>query len=469
MTSGTPRHNPLSVELRRSPYLPWNHCKPALSPLTARHSLKKIISGFLRRPALITGIALSLFIAGLESLLLWLRGPQVDDLHSLLGQAVIWIANQFTTAPSLNSAGSGRIDLTHVLFFYSYALFSLGFAVLLWLRTRQVNLLQADPPATTWDMALLLLQMGTGLAVNSAFLYIIAAELAFIYPLRKGVQCLLAQILLHAALNIWSAVAVIGTDGNMRIFLLYQAAELVLQIMLFAACHISVLERRGRLQLAKANAELLATQSLLTETVRVSERMRIARDLHDIVGHHLTALNLHLHLALRQQEEARQESLNVSSELAGSLLAEVRNIVARERREQDIDLRQALERLCAGIPRPEIQLSFTGALKLHTPVIAHTLFCCIQEAISNAMRHSQATSMRIELIATNTNGNDTGKKCVQVLIQDNGTGSRQLKEGHGLQGMRERIAELGGSLNTMSPPGTGFMLEITIPNERTLV
>lgn len=424
--------------------------------------MKKVILRFTRHRAVIAGIALSLFIAGLESLLLWLRGAQPDDMHSLLGQTVIWIATQFSPAPSLTRAGSDRNELIHSLFFYSYTLCSLAFAVLLWLRTRHVHLLAADKPARVADTILLLLQLAIGLGVNSAFLYIVAAELAFLYPLRKSLLWLLTQILLHAGIAIWSAAAVIDTDANMRIFLLYQGGELVLQIMVFAACHVSVLERRGRLQLAKANAELLATQSLLTETVRVSERMRIARNLHDIVGHHLTALNLHLNLALRQTDEARLESLNLSSELAGSLLAEVRDIVSKERREQDIDLRHALESLCAGIPQPKIQLSFTGALKLHTPASAHTLFCCIQEAISNTMRHSLATDMRIDL-TSNENG-----KTVQVLIHDNGQGCQQLKEGNGLQGMRERIAELGGSLLAMNHPEAGFMLKINIPNERTL-
>ncbi|MFZ6872395.1 sensor histidine kinase [Undibacterium sp. Di27W] len=424
--------------------------------------MRNLIHHIRRNRYIFAGIALSLFITGLESLLLWLRGPQVDDMRSLLGQSVIWIAGQFTKPPSLTSAGSDRNDLIYHLFFYSYTLLSLGFSVLLWLVCRGVNLLLTDQRTKSRDTVLLLLQLLIACSVNSAFLYIVAAELACIYPLRKSLLWLLAQMLLHAGIAIWSASAIISANENMKIFLLYQGAELVLQIMVFAACHVSILERRGRLQLAKTNAELLATQSLLTETVRVSERMRIARDLHDIVGHHLTALNLHLNLALRQTEEARLESLNLSSELAGSLLAEVRDIVGKERREQDIDLRHALESLCAGIPQPEIQLSFTGALKLHTPASAHTLFCCIQEAISNTMRHSLATHMRINLTSIESG------KTIQVLMHDNGQGCQQLKEGNGLQGMRERIAELGGSLLAMNHPEAGFMLKINIPNERTL-
>lgn len=424
--------------------------------------MKKVILRFAPHRAVIAGVALSLFIAGLESLLLWLRGAQADDMHSLLGQAVIWIAKQVTPAPSMTKAGSDRNDLIYSLFFYSYMLFSLGFAVLLWLRTRHVRLLAADKPGKAADTIWLLLQLAIGLVVNSTFLYIVAAELAFLYRLRKSLLWLLPLMLLHSGIAICSAATIIDTDVNMRIFLLYQGGELVLQTMVFAACNLSVRERRGRLQLAKANAELLATQSLLTETVRVSERMRIARDLHDVVGHHLTALKLHLSLALRQTEAARLESLTLSSELAGSLLAEVRDIVDKERREQDIDLRHALESLCAGIPQPKIQLNFTGSLKLRTPANAHTLFCCIQEAISNTMRHSLATHMGIGLCA------DGSEETIQVLIHDNGQGCQQLKEGNGLQGMRERIAELGGSLLAMNHPETGFMLEINIPNKRTL-
>lgn len=430
--------------------------------------MRNVIHWFLSQRFAIVGTALTLFVVGLESLLLWIRGPQADDMHGLLGQLVIWIASQFTAAPTLSRAGSDRSDLIYSLFFYSYTLLSIGFAALLWLCTRHVNLLLTDRPVSFKAVVLLLLQLSVGLCVNSAFLYLIAIELAFIFPPRKALLWLVAQILLYAGIAVWSASIVIGTDANMKIFLLYLGGELFLQIMVFAASYLSILERRGRLQLAKANAELLATQSLLTETVRVSERMRIARDLHDVVGHHLTALNLHLNLALRQTEKARLDTLNLSTELAGSLLAEVRDIVGKERNDQDIDLRHALESLCAGIPQPDINLSFPETLKLHTPASAHTLFCCIQEAISNAMRHSLASKMSIDIRSTDVEKNGFNQKWIQVLIQDNGIGCKQLKEGNGLQGMRERIAELGGSILAMNHPEAGFMLTISIPNERKL-
>ena len=167
--------------------------------------MKKVILRFAPHRAVIAGVALSLFIAGLESLLLWLRGAQADDMHSLLGQAVIWIAKQVTPAPSMTKAGSDRNDLIYSLFFYSYMLFSLGFAVLLWLRTRHVRLLAADKPGKAADTIWLLLQLAIGLVVNSTFLYIVAAELAFLYRLRKSLLWLLPLMLLHSGIAICSA------------------------------------------------------------------------------------------------------------------------------------------------------------------------------------------------------------------------------------------------------------------------
>jgi two-component system sensor histidine kinase DesK len=253
-------------------------------------------------------------------------------------------------------------------------------------------------------------------------------------------------------------LVVFSMTSNDRRFL-YAAfivgTEAVMQCVIAAVVHIGLRERRGRIALAAANAELRATQALLADTVAASERLRIARDLHDVAGHHLTALKLHLDLATRQAGAQAPTSLATASELASSLLAEVRVLVSTERHERHIDLAGALTTLCAGIPSPRITLNVEPQLTIDSAAVAHAVFCSVQEAISNAMRHSQASSMTITLRRA-----EPGE--VAVEIEDNGRGSKSA-EGNGLRGMRERLAQVGGKLIAANGSAGGFTLSLRLP------
>jgi signal transduction histidine kinase len=189
--------------------------------------------------------------------------------------------------------------------------------------------------------------------------------------------------------------------------------------------------------------------------VRDSERLRIARDLHDSVGHHLTALKLHLDLAVRQSSEPVPASLRTSSELAGALLAEVRTVVSAERGARRIDLRHALATLCAGIPTPRIALLMDDSFAIASPALAHALFRCAQEAISNAVRHAGAATMTIEIAR---HGDE-----LTMRVADDGRGSRKAGEGNGLRGMRERLALLGGHLQAGDRQPRGYAIQVTLP------
>ena len=170
------------------------------------------------------------------------------------------------------------------------------------------------------------------------------------------------------------------------------------------------------------------------------------------MGHHLTALNLHLELALRQTEGKAGKSLQTSRQLADDLLESVRTLVGAERRDQPVNLREALQRLCSGIPAPEIVLNVDEGLEIDPPPAAHALFCCVQEAITNTVRHAGASVMTIDIRRVDDR--------VVVAISDNGRGSLGSAEGNGLRGMRERLAQQGGGLNAGNLPGRGFGLDM---------
>lgn len=303
--------------------------------------------------------------------------------------------------------------------------------------------------------ALIVAQLLIGLCCDSVlFNTLVAGQLAVLMPLRRGLACLAVQIVAGLAIDVYLIVTVLADRAASWGVLIDCILEYVVQAMGFGAAYLVGLERRSRLTIAASHAELLATQSMLGDMMRASERVRIARDLHDVIGHHLTALNLHLDLALRQTEGKAGQSLRTSRALADDLLESVRILVGSERQDQPVNLREALFTLCSGIPAPNIVLTFEDELEIDLPATAHALFCCVQEAITNAVRHAAADLLTIDI-------RRRGDQVV-VAIADNGRGSHGSAEGNGLRGMRERLAQQGGGLRTANLPERGFGLDLWV-------
>lgn len=407
-----------------------------------------MLNWFRTHPIAIAGALCYLLFGGIEVLSFLADGMSRADLNKPVAVLAEGVASWFTEAPSAVRVGSDRRELTFTFIVVYQAVITVLFAALLWLRPR----FKRHPRL---GAAVLALQMVAGVASLSALLYVLAAEIAAVKPLRQGLKWLAAQMAL-LALAVLYLVFVRGTqlgDDNVKLVFMYSAFGLVIQAVAFSMAQAAVRERHARLALAASNARLLATQSMLGDTVRAMERVRIARDLHDAVGHHLTALNLHLDLALRQADAAAPAALHTSRDLARSLLAEVRAVVSSERSDQRIDLRAAIATMCAGIPSPRIALAIDARLDIASPVLANTLFHCVQEAVTNAARHSGADTLTIAL------GERDG--AVVLTIQDDGCGAAGTVEGNGLRGMRERVAEQGGTWRRAGGPGFG--IDIALP------
>jgi signal transduction histidine kinase len=413
--------------------------------------LNQFIRRYNRHLSAIGIVGLTLLLGGFDVSATAMRALEFEQLHSPLGGMADWLASLFTPPPSLVRAGSDRTELVHTLYQGGAALRAVLFAFCAWRALR---------PGVRHGAVGLAVLLGTqlllALSADSELLYVLAVELALLLPLRWALFWLVLQMLLYATGQLYLAGAAAGlSDHQMQVRMLYLGMELIMFLIVFGVVYVAKLERRGRRSLAAAHAELLATQSLLGDMMRGAERLRIARDLHDSVGHHLTALNLHLDLALRQSTAPAPASLQTARELSSALLAEVRAVVSTERHDQRIDLRHALTTLCAGIPRPQIQLLMEEDLAIDSAAIAHTLFSCVQETISNAVRHSGAQTLTIQIARR---GDE-----LLLLTSDDGAGSRQAPEGNGLRGMRERLAALGGRLQTGDRQPRGFGMEISLP------
>lgn len=203
--------------------------------------------------------------------------------------------------------------------------------------------------------------------------------------------------------------------------------------------------------------ELRATQTLLVDSMANNERTRIARDLHDQMGHHLVALNLQLQLAGRQLGPDAEARLAPALTLVQALFADVRGTVQQLRHQEHAGFRQLVEDMLARIPLLRFRLEFDADLPLREDRQAECLLRVVQEGVTNALKHSAAREVCIRL--TESDGN------LCLAVQDDGGRPRGgLPEGgrQGLRGLRERLEALGGSLRA-DPTEAGFRLEARLP------
>lgn len=212
-------------------------------------------------------------------------------------------------------------------------------------------------------------------------------------------------------------------------------------------------EREQKEHMAELNRDLLATRDLLSQSSAQSERLRISRDLHDILGHHMTALILNLEVATHQVEGEPKEKVEQSLALAKLLLSDLRSTVGELRDEGSINLEESVNALVSGIPNFDIDVDFSNAAKIDDVELAETFLRCTQEAVTNVLRHSNANHCRIEL------NSDDSKFTLSVT--DNGKKSREIQPGNGLKGMEERVSVMGGELDWQQNED-GFRLTVSL-------
>jgi len=214
----------------------------------------------------------------------------------------------------------------------------------------------------------------------------------------------------------------------------------------------------SRDELRRLNSELRATRTLLTESSRIAERMRISRDLHDLIGHHLTALSLNLEVASHLVGGTAQEHVRQAQSVAKLLLSDVREVVSQLRENDNIDLTDALRTLVEGVPGLSIHLELPPRFSVDDPLRAQVLLRCAQEIITNTVRHSGARNLWLRCERTETNE-------LAIHARDDGRGAGDVKQGNGLMGMRERLAQVGGRLDIVTAHNQGFALDAWLPLE----
>lgn len=228
-------------------------------------------------------------------------------------------------------------------------------------------------------------------------------------------------------------------------------------------------EEHSRQQLAQANQQLRRYSLRIEDQAALQERSRIAREIHDTVGHCLTAQSIQLENAALQLErttgqvEVTQaaEHLNTARRLGREALQNVRQAVARLRVHplKGQSLGQAVNKLVQEFQQHNsIQLESSLDLQV-TPSqdIAIVLYRILQEGLTNLTRHSEATVAQLDIYRD--------AQGLHLRLSDNGRGFEpsQNTTGFGLQSMSERAAAVQGRFKLVSAPGEGCRLELDLP------
>jgi len=290
-------------------------------------------------------------------------------------------------------------------------------------------------------------QVCTGL--ESMQLVLVAAQVGLFLSLPAGVVWVLGQACVQ-----WS-IAMLYWPTNVAVGVTV-AFTLPYSVLALFIAYFAARQTRARDELARANAELRATQALLAESSRLTERARISQELHDILGHHLTALTLNLEAASHRSEGEARESVQKAQAIARHLLGEVRDAVSAVRDQSHLNLAKALDPIVNHLPRPVVHLDLPADVVVVSPEQAHALLRCVQELVTNSARHGGADNLWIAFRRT-ADG-------LEVRARDDGRGAGTIAPGKGLTGMRQRFETLGGRLTVASEPGRGFRLEAWIPS-----
>jgi len=287
--------------------------------------------------------------------------------------------------------------------------------------------------------------------VGIILVMVVAVVLPWLLPALLGMAWVGALAL---AAGLW---VILSPEGSLLLALVFVITSLGLVLFPFIASLLALQQVQARADVRRVNAQLMATQALLAENTRIAERVRISRDLHDVIGHHLTALTLNLEVASHTSQGQAQEHVHKAASVARLLLGDVREVVTDLRRVDQVNLKQALETLAQGVPELQIELDVPDQLAQTDPQRAQALLRCAQELITNTVRHAQAQSLSMSLAQT-----DDG---VVLIAQDDGAGTEELMPGNGINGMRERLKELGGRLDISTGPNIGFRVRAWLPKE----
>lgn len=324
--------------------------------------------------------------------------------------------------------------------------------------------------------ALLLLERQSKYSINDFFHMLYFMALLSLYHLKDEMNFRWAAPLMGAAL-LWKYLYIALLSPE-----LFRIPQMVVALSLYGLVAVilwlGLKLSKEQLQMQHLNEALEERQILLTrsndqlaaymdeaETLTVyRERQKMAREIHDTVGHELTALTMKLELSKyfsAAEPEKSLELLDESIEDSRRALRATRQVVTAltNSRRSGEDLHQLVSRYELG-EGLDIHLEGASAIEVLGTEESHAVYRAVQEAMTNCLKHSDAANLWISLSA--------GDKGFDLKLWDDGTAIRpgiQIAEGFGLAGMRERVTEAGGSFAYQV--AGGFTIEIHFPDNKS--
>ncbi|MHB1896593.1 MAG: sensor histidine kinase [Metallibacterium sp.] len=352
-------------------------------------------------------------------------------------------------------SGLSHPDVGLVLLLLCYVLFGIVYWLLTWrlgsrrhpaLKILGLGVLTATAIGVGWF---------SHSGLSALLLVVVAVVLPWTLPLPIGIAWLVLQ-------NLALIPVFVGFPGfGWGTATLQAALYLGFATLMFVTSMVARQQDDAREEQRRLNSELRATRALLAESSRIGERMRIARELHDLLGHHLTALTLNLEVASHRVAAAEVGPVRQAQAIARQLLGDVREVVSELRQGEALDLSQALRSLIEGVPTLKVHLDLPPAFSVDEPQRAQVLLRTVQEILTNTARHAGARNLWLSFSRT-----EAGE--LKLDARDDGRGAGTIRPGNGLNGMRERLAAVGGRLLISAEPGRGFALSAWLPMEKSL-
>lgn len=294
------------------------------------------------------------------------------------------------------------------------------------------------------------------------FLLVPVGHAALFLPKWAAALALLAS----SCILVWAVHSVYGSSATLISWMQFSLAA----VFVFVLAQIAVSAEKGRAEVARLVGELtamnrqLSQYSIQAEELAVTrERNELARNIHDSVGHVLTAVNIQLRAAqalIHQDLPSANEAISRAQELSVSGLKDIRSSVSALRASplDGKSLQDAIRDLLSGDSNFGCETTFEiqGEPRPLPQAVALALYRAAQEGITNVRKHTQATRVDVGL-------DFRSDATVCLSVTDDGNGAETLGGGFGLVGLRERAELLGGGLTVDSIPGGGVALKMTLP------
>ena len=318
-----------------------------------------------------------------------------------------------------------------------------------------------------WAVAFVAVQLPLGFVIFSLSGAAVGAVLLLVVLVSQSVLLLP----LPAAAVVAAAIPLIHLGMQWQDGLREGLGTLAVTTFTLVVTELLVRERRARAELAEANERLRDYAAQAEQLATIQERNRLARDIHDGVGHHLTVVQMLLEAAravIRTADADRLDGmLAKAQEQSGQALAEVRRSVAALR-EQRPDLVEALGTLTSEASEAGVttELEVRGRARPVRAEVEESLYRVAQEGLTNVRKHADATRTTVVLDYREADR-------IRLEVRDDGRGLPEAPAssdaapapngGYGLTGLRERMASLGGRMSLAPAGDTGLALTVEVP------